>query len=540
MERKMSQYTLLLVDDEEEVIQVIMHKVPWETLGFSVIGHANNGVKALEMVEEFQPDVVMTDIRMPYMDGLELCSCIRQKYPATHILLFTGFDEFEYAKEAVHLEIEEYILKPSNASELENVFAKLKEKMDQEISEKRSVAVLQEYYMNSLPQIQANFYSTLIEGRIHEDELDKYLDNYQISFEGPLFCCLVIHVSKTNAPKDMDERLLMPSVDKQAREQLAVKWAAKSFTYLDNTVMIVQLKDENELPELTDECDRFCKYMHRIIGAVVTIGVGQACQNIIDLPQSYSSAKEAVSYRVLYGGERAINIREIIPQKRELQAVDSDSELSELLKMISLGSEKEILEAIEAYLDKIYVRSRSLQEHQIAVMELISALYRFAANNDMEFDEGTAVITGEYSKLINMEKDVLKQWLSRHCLQLHERMQSARDSSTQSLIRKAKEYVHNHYQDEGLSLDDVCETLGISNSYFSSVFKKDTGNSFIGYLTEYRMEKAARLLIETTEKSYMIAKSVGYTDPNYFSYVFKRQYGVSPSKYRSEYVKGES
>lgn len=337
----------------------------------------------------------------------------------------------------------------------------------------------------------------------------------------------------------MDERLLVASVDKQAREQLAVKWAAKSFTYLDNTVMIVSLKDENALPELTDECDRFCKYMHRMIRAVVTVGVGQVCQHMTDLPQSYNSAKEAVSYRVLYGGTRAINIREIIPQKRELQAADSDSELSELLKMISLGSETEIMEAIEAYLDKIYVRSRSLQEHQIALMELISALYRFAVNNDLALDEDSAAIMGEYPRLINMEKDVLKQWLRGHCLRLHESIQSARDSSTQSLIRRAKEYVHNHYQDEGLSLDDICETLGISNSYFSSVFKKDTGDSFIGYLTEYRMEKAARLLVETTEKSYMIAKSVGYSDPNYFSYVFKRQFGISPSKYRSEYVKGE-
>ena len=535
----MSQYTLLLVDDEEDVIQVIMHKVPWETLGFSVIGHANNGVKALEIIEECQPDVVMTDIRMPYMDGLELCSCIRQKYPAPHILLFTGFDEFEYAKEAVHLEIKEYILKPSNASELETVFAGLKVKMDQEISEKKSVAVLQEYYMNSLPQVQANFYSTLIEGRIHEEELQKYLDHYQISFKGPLFCCLVIYVSKTTIPNDMDERLLMPSVDKQAREQLEQRWGAKSFTYLDNTVMIVQLKDENELPELTDECDRFCKYIYRIIGAVVTIGVGQSCRSIVDLPQSYHSAKEAVSYRVLYGGKRAINIREVIPQKRELSTTDSDSELSELLKMISLGSEQEILQAIGAYLDKIYVQSKSLQEHQIAVMELISGLYRFAVNNDLVFGEGASASMGEYLKLINMEKDVLQQWLRRHCLWLHESIRQARDSSTQSLIRKAKEYVHSHYQDEGLSLDDICETLGISNSYFSSVFKKDTGNSFIGYLTEYRMEKAARMLVETTEKSYMIAKSVGYTDANYFSYVFKRQYGVSPSKYRSEYVKGE-
>ena len=113
------------------------------------------------------------------------------------------------------------------------------------------------------------------------------------------------------------------------------------------------------------------------------------------------------------------------------------------------------------------------------------------------------------------------------------------ENGVKSLIGRAKEYVHDNYQQEDLGLDDICKELGVSNSYFSSMFKKETGNSFVGYLTEYRMDKAARMLVETAEKSYMIAKSVGYSDPNYFSYVFKRQFGVSPSKYRTAYEKNE-
>lgn len=155
-------YTLLLVDDEEEVIEAIVKKVKWEELGFQVTGHANNGFKAMDMLEEMQPDVVMTDIRMPYMDGLELCAHIKAKYPATKILLFTGFDDFEYAKEAVHLEIEEYILKPLNAVEITEVFKRLKEKLDYEISEKRNTDLLKKYYADSLPMLQANLYTTLI------------------------------------------------------------------------------------------------------------------------------------------------------------------------------------------------------------------------------------------------------------------------------------------------------------------------------------------------------------------------------------------
>mgnify|MGYP000050773709 CR=1 FL=1 len=128
-------YTLLLVDDEEEVTRIIAKKVKWNDLGFSVTGHANNGLKALEMLEEMQPDVVMTDIRMPYMDGLELCGQIREKYPATKLVLFTGFDDFEYAKEAVHLEIEEYVLKPLNAAEITKVFEDLKKKSDADLAQ---------------------------------------------------------------------------------------------------------------------------------------------------------------------------------------------------------------------------------------------------------------------------------------------------------------------------------------------------------------------------------------------------------------------
>ena len=537
--KNMDTYTVLLVDDEEEVIRVIMKKINWEELGFSVIGYANNGVKALEMVEEFQPDVVMTDIKMPYMDGLELANRIKEGFPATKILLFTGFDEFEYAKEAVHLEVEEYILKPVNSVELTNVFTQLKTKLDQEISEKRSVEVMQQYYMDSLPLLQANFYSTLIEGRIREDELEKYLTDYQIAFTGPYYCCLVIHTSATQVPKDMNPLLLATSVQKQAEERLQEKWRAKSFTYLGNGVMLAQLKGENEVPELTDECDRFCRYARRIIGAVVTVGIGQICDNILELAQSYSSAREAVSYRGIYGTSRAINIKEIAPREMGETGFVNDGDMSGLFKKIRMGSRKEIVEAVNEYMERMALSAKTLPQHHIAVMELITALYRFAVNNDISAKEFTGDMQDLYSSLPNMDPDTLKKWLTDLSLSFHDKLTSARSRSTKSFVLRAEEYVRGNYADEELSLDDICETLGVSNSYFSTIFKRETGKSFIGYLTDYRMECASRLLLETNEKSYIIAKKVGYTDPNYFSYVFKRRFGVSPSKYRAEHAESE-
>lgn len=538
----MVKYTVLLVDDEEDVIQVIMKKVDWESIGFSVIGYAVNGVKALEMVEEFQPDVVMTDIKMPYMDGIVLADHIKSDFPATKILFFTGFDEFEYAKEAVHLEVEEYILKPVNSIELTNVFMHLKEKLDQEISEKRSVEILQKYYMESLPLLQAEFYTSLIEGSIHADEIPKYLSDCQISFSGPFFSCLVIHTSSSQTPEDMNHLLLSTSVQKQAKEHLAQKWQAKCFNYLGNTIFIAQLKDENDISELTDDCDRFCKYARRMIQAVVTIGIGSICNHILELSQSYSNAREAVSYRVIYGATRAINMKEIVPNKMGIgrPSPANDMILANLFKMIRLGSQEDVVQAAEKYLMQLAFPQKSLQQHHLDIMELLSEFYRFSINHDIIMSEDSSDdIRNLYSRLLDMEPDALREWLVSSSLSFRSKMINARNNSTKSFVVNAEEYVHNHYEEEGLSLDCVCEALGVSNSYFSTIFKKETGNSFIRYLTDYRMDRAASLLLETNEKSYMIAKKVGYTDPNYFSYVFKRRFGVSPSKYRTEHAENK-
>lgn len=563
----MDRYTVLLVDDEEEVTQVIMRKINWEDLGFSVIGIADNGIKALELMEKFQPDVVMTDIRMPYMDGMELSTRIKAEYPATKILFFTGFDEFEYAREAVHLKAEEFLLKPVNAVELTNVFTALKIRMDREISEKRNAEILQKYYMESLPFLKASFYTSLIEGKIRREELSKYLTDYQVSFTGPCYCCLVIHTSATQTPEGINPLLLSASVQKQAVEHLE-KWEAKCFSYLENTILIAQLADETMVLKLTDDCDRFCRYARRMIGAIVTIGIGQVCRDIMELPQSYSGAKEAVSYRVIYGASKAINIKEIAPQESKEPETANDAQLFHLFKMIRMGREEDVKETVGQYLNQSPLSAKSLQQHDIAIMELVTALYNFSINNDIAMEEffaesrsneagsrenafegngfkgfvsekGNSNMRKLYGSLLEMEPEVLKKWLIDISLFFREKLISARSMSTKSFVFRAKEYVRNNYGEEDLSLDRICEVLGVSNAYFSTVFKKETGNSFIGYLTDYRMDKASRLLIETNKKSYMIAKEVGYGDPNYFSYVFKRRFGVSPKKYRTEHGERE-
>ena len=172
-------------------------------------------------------------------------------------------------------------------------------------------------------------------------------------------------------------------------------------------------------------------------------------------------------------------------------------------------------------------------------MELVSILYRFAANNDISTEAFSGDMGELYGRLIEMAPDALRKWFVDICLAFQENLISSRNKSTKSFVLRAQEYVRDNYGNAELSLDSICEVLGVSNSYFSTIFKKETGKSFISYLTDYRMDQAARRLLETNEKSYIIAKEVGYTDPNYFSYVFKRRFGAAPSRYRTEHGKIE-
>ena len=328
----MERYKVILVDDEEEVIDVMEAKIRWNELGFEVVGSATNGVKALELIEKLQPDVVLTDIKMPYMDGLELARRVRADYPNIYIMLCTGFDEFEYAKEAVHLEIKEYMLKPINAVELSECLTRLKDTLDKEREEKLNVKKLEDYFQETLPALKSNFLISLIEGRVSEEDYKRFLTAYQVDMKGPLFCCVVFHTSANHVPEGMDSLLLSMSVDREIKQRLTEKWKCQEFIYLGNTVLVLEVDTEENLVQITDECDRFCRWAYRIMGAVVTAGVGTTCESLYDISTSYEGAREAVSYRVLYGTKRAINIGEIVPKESKIQTQQEEARMQELFR----------------------------------------------------------------------------------------------------------------------------------------------------------------------------------------------------------------
>lgn len=529
----MEKYSVLLVDDEEDVIQIIMKKMDWESMGFQIAGYAHNGVEALEMAEELQPDVVMTDIKMPYMDGLTLSRKLKELYRTVKIIIFSGFDEFEYAKEAIQIEVEEYILKPIDAGNLKEVFGRIREKIDREMDEKRNIDKLREYYMESLPILQENFYTSLIDGRIPEDEIERYLDDYQISLIGPYYVVSILHISATDISQNMNTFLLGVSVKKLVEEHMEDEWKSRILMYLGDIVVITQLERQDQINAFTDFMDQLCRLAKHVCEAAVTAGIGYVCNNLPDIRQSWQGARSAVSYRVLYGNTRAINIAEIDPMENADERWE-EQEIQKILKKIRMGSREELEEEIGQCIHRFVEDGTTMQKYQIFIMGLITEIFRFCTNNQLDITEFYGEKGEVFERCMQMESpEELEQWLLKIGEKLQETVQQERQASTKSFVSKAMEYVQEHYRDRNITIESVCRELGVSAAYFSTVFKKETGKTFISFLTDYRMEKAVELLMTTNDKTYIIAEKVGYADPNYFSYAFKKQYSMSPSKYRT-------
>ncbi len=533
----MKKYSVLLVDDEEDVVEAIVQKIDWDRLGYSLAGYAKNGLEALEIAEEKQIDVVLTDIKMPYMDGLTLSHRLKELYPSIKIIIFSGFDEFEYAKEAIRLEAEEYMLKPVDAGELSRVFQKVHEALDQEFDEKQSIHRLKNYYLESLPILQESLYTSLIEGTLPQQDLESTLLDYQISLPGKYYAVVILHNSLSLSPEGINPLLITMSIRKLAEERLQKNWRPCFLTYLGHTLFIAQMDKESDSLKLTDDCEILCRMARHICKATVTAGIGKTVSNLMDLPLSYLGARDAVAYRVLYGRGKAIAISEIGLEGKEEHKVNKEiideERLLDIYRSIRMSSEEELDKCIDLYIENSRLDSPSLQEYHFFLMDLVTNMHKFLLANQV--DTGLIFPKEEdvYQKVQQFSLAELSQWMKEICKKMQIIIQEMRSDKTKSFVKKAVEHVHSHYMDKDLTVEALSQELHVSAAYFSTVFKRETGKSFINYLTDYRMEKALRLLMEEEEKTYIIAEAVGYSDPNYFSYAFKKKFGMSPSKYKS-------
>lgn len=541
----MNLYRIILVDDEEEVRKSIIKKIDWKSAGFQVVGDAENGQEALEKIEVLEPDVVLTDIRMPYMDGLTLSERIRQKYPSIKLVIFSGFDDFDYAKQAIKLNVIEYILKPVNVEEMTAILKKIKKTLDEEIEQRRNITILRENYRKSLPIIREQFLNDLIRRRIPEDEAKEKLTDYMIPIiDAKKWVAAAVEVEygqicREGAPSFHQEKELIPiSVCQMMKELLEKDWRVVFFTDpMEMKLVLIAAIDQNRTQTgFITIMGNVCKEVRRVLEIPVTVGIGRGCTRLTDMPLSYQSAVEALGYKAIVGTGNTIYINDVEPMSPGKLIWESQDE-AELLAAVKFGPQERLIQAVENSLQRLNEAKVHASQIQIYMIRIINSMVRLMQQYDMDLSEVFGM-EGGYQEGIGkvLKQEVFGEWLMKTALRLNQVLSRERESSTQQIIEEAARYIQENYPDPELSVEKICRHLHMSPAYFSTIFKKETGQAYTAYLTEIRLKKAVELLTMTKEKTYVIASKVGYQEQNYFSYVFKKRFGVSPTKFRGSQI----
>ena len=537
----MNLYSIILVDDEEEVRKSIIKQIDWESAGFQVVGDAENGEDALEKIEVLEPDVVLTDIRMPYMDGLTLAEKIRQRYPSTKVVIFSGYDDFEYAQKAIKLNVTEYILKPVNVEELTSILKRIKSNLDEEIEEKRNVSRLRENYRKSLPIIREQFFNDMVHRRLADDLIESKLREYDIPITGArkwIIAAIDVEKSDDRSKKTLslheEEELIPISVMQIVREKLKsyCRFSLFQSTAEAGMVVIAALDDDNTTTGLIDVLGDICKETKRILEVPVTIGIGHSVTGLSKIAGSYQSAVEALGYKAVVGSGITIYINDMEPVGSGKLEFDNSDE-SDFISAVKFGPD----EKIEAVTVRISGKLESARVHyrqqQVYVFGVLNTVIQMIQQYDLNLEE---ILGGELEYLSVIDKlqkrEEFGEWLLKTARKMNQAIYQERDMTTRQVIQQAKQYIMDNYQNPDLSVEMICRHLHMSPAYFSTMFKKETGQAYIAYLTEIRLNKAVELLNKTDDKTYVIASKVGYQEQNYFSYVFKKKFGVSPTKFR--------
>lgn len=537
-------YKLILVDDEEEVRQGIIQKIEWEKYGFEIIGEVENGREALDLIEKNIPDVVITDIKMPIMDGLELSSILKENFPVIKIIILTGFDEFKYAKQAINYGVVEYALKPVLPKDMVELLKKLKAQIDEEIAQKEGVKKLREHYTQSLPIMRDKFLTSLITGKLKKSEIEKKISAYNLNLIGKGYSVAIVSIDNNSIKNknyyEDDIELIKFAVMNISEEIIKKRSLGELFFHINNIVIITKFEEFDKLniykrtflalEEIRQSVEKYLKL-------TVTIGIGNVCHDINQLADSFKASVSALDYRLVIGSNKVIFIEDLEPQSADVIVFDENKEKM-LITSIKFGTENEIIDITDLLFKDIGDIKTSFKDYQIYLLEILAAIVKISKSLQLDMKD---ILGLNYNLFVEMYQfntiEEVKDWIKGICIKLMNYISYKRQDNCKLLLEKAKDYINNNYSDEDIGINKVSNYLHISPCYLSMIFKKETGETFLNYLVSIRLEVAKDLLRASNLKTFEIAERIGYSDPNYFSYFFKKNFGISPREYRNDFNK---
>lgn len=516
-------YRLILVDDEAIVREGISRRVPWGTNGFEMAGLFEHGQQALDYIENNHVDIVITDINMPRMDGLTLSRILAERFPKIMVLLLTGYDDFEYAQEAVKNQVREFLLKPITAEELSDVLKRVGEELDLSREKDRQQEMMQEKLAQSFPLLRERFLYRLVSGRLSTENIKRRREYFQWTDLSSHYQVLVISI-----PESWDE---LDSLTLSEYLKTNIGSADEVFSNREeDIVVLLQGKNPADLEiRARQTAEKAFLYTSRLEKDQISAGCGEVVDSPARLLSSYRGACSALDYSRVLGLSQILSIHDVRDRKRiSLEGFNSlVRQLTVQLKNGSSQDSEAALSEIFSFFENHYLTlseaSRYLTRLHFLLVYFLQEMDLFAGGEE----EPLLSPPGNFGSL-----NQAKSYFFRILRRIEERVQSRRHDVVLSRVDKAREIIARRYGDSRFSLKDICDELYLSTSQFSLLFKEGTGQTFVEYLTAYRVEQAKLLLKSTDLKGYEVAARTGFSDPRYFSLVFKKATGLTAMEYR--------
>lgn len=534
---------VLIADDEMKVCKLIQHLVDWDALEMEIVDIVNDGEAALEVISAQKPDIVITDIRMPVYDGLELVRRGKEINPDINFIVISGYSQFEYAQQAIKYGVKDYLLKPLKKRELEGVLSEIRDSHASHVMENKKHEELELIVQTSREHIKESFLIKMLQdpalhsflGNMDLQEVNK---KYECNFRKGYFVGARVRMFYSLRLKDVEVKsFVINKVNQIIKEKLPELCTECISTICRDEIVILINTDEEDYTDLQKlfksiriELLNFKEEFHEVH---FVAGIGRKCSCLADIDRSFEEAQYAIMNRM---GERERYFIEYNPksvsgkEKKEIFDREIRQKILECQERIDIEGIQRLVIELKNRLEKYRTDGKLVYE---CFLELVQTL-QFGAKDYRNQLGGIFEEKYEdyYWEMLGFEK--LFSWIINDVEQEYDVYKKSLKDAVSKPIRDAKKYIQDNFNSH-INLESVSEYVGFNSAYFSTLFKKETGKNFLEYLTDLRIQKAKNYLIQTDQDVAEIALAVGYSDLKYFSKLFKKMTGINPSEFRKLY-----
>lgn len=539
----MNEIKVFLVEDEMVIRRGIKNSIDWEKEGYIFCGEASDGELAYPMIIKEKPDILITDIRMPFMDGLELCKLVKKEPPNIKILILSGYDEFDYAKEAIRLGVTEYLLKPISSGKLLEALNGVSESIRREKEDKDLVRKYMEEMRENTEHEKQKFFEQMIAGNLSMADALETGKKYEMNLSAGMYNLLLFRFTLGEENRKSGELL--------GEAEYAIEKLTERLEYVfefqrgvEGWAFLLMADNEEQMSERVKELSKDLEEIMKNYSTIAYFGgIGQPVARLRELEESFREAERALAARFTMELNRIISVEDI----RMAQNVDTldDIEITSfgeiektrtmLEKFLNNGAEDEIDEFVDVYINELPEENlKSVLMRQYIIMDAYIVMMSFCEK--IEGIEGEMQAQSEELKNSMKTIQTLEE-IKNYIRMLLKKIIGVRDTISgrrySDIIEIAKDQIRKTYMSDEISLNTIAAEVGMSPSYFSSIFSKEMGKTFVEYLTEIRMDRAKELLMCSSMKTSEIGYEVGYKDPHYFSYIFKKTQNCTPKEFRA-------